>query len=60
MSDDISQYNEEQLAVFKDVLRDDDCRLVNVIEENGKVFIDYVQNGKPGVLAFDSATGAIY
>lgn len=60
MSDDISQYNDEQLAVFKDVLSDDDCKLTNVIEENGRVYIDYVQNGTNHVLAFDSATGAIY
>lgn len=60
MSDDISQYNDEQLAVFQDVLSDDDCKLTNVIEENGRVYIDYVQNGTNHVLAFDSATGAIY
>ena len=60
MSDDISKYNEEQLEVFKDVLSDDDCRVVNVIEENNKVFIDYIQDGKPSVLAFDITTGAVY
>ena len=60
MSDDISQYNEEQLAVFKDVLSDDDCQLTNVLEENGRVYNDYVQNGEPHLLAFDSATGTIY
>ncbi len=60
MSDDISQYNEEQLEVFKDVLSDDECKVENVIEENGRVYIDYVQNGKPQLLAFDSATGTIY
>ncbi len=60
MSDDISKYNEEQLTVFKDVLSDDDSKIINVIEDNNKVFIDYEQGGQPHVLAFDITTGTIY
>ncbi len=60
MSDDISQYNDEQLEVFKDVLSDDDCKVTNVVENNNRVYIDYVQNGEPHVLAFDIKTGTIY
>ncbi len=60
MSDDISQYNDEQLEVFKDVLSDDECSVTNVVENNNRVYIDYVQSGEPHVLAFDITTGTIY
>lgn len=60
VSDDISQYNEEQLEVFKDVMSDDDSKINNVIEDNNRVYIDYTQHGEPHILAFDIKTGTIY
>ena len=60
MSDDISQYNEEQLEVFRDVMSDDDIQINNVIEDNNRVYIDYTQNDEPHILAFDIKTGKIF
>ncbi|MBQ7740390.1 MAG: alpha-galactosidase [Eubacterium sp.] len=59
MSDDISQYNEEQLEVFRDVLSDDDSKVTHVSEENGKVYIEYTQHGKTNTLKFDIENGEI-
>ena len=60
MSDDVSEYDSEQLAVFKEILADDDTDMIAVNEENEKVFIDYVQNGESKVLKFNAADGTIF
>lgn len=60
MSDNISDYNADQMAVFNDVLADDDTKLVAINEINDKIFIDYIQNGKPEVLKFNVLDGTIY
>ena len=59
-SDNIADYNEEQLAVFHHVLADDDTKLLAVNEENGKVFIDYEENGETNILKFNINDGTIY
>ena len=60
MSDDISQYNEEQLEVFKDVLTDDDSKVLAVTEEHNIVFVDYIQNGQAHTLMFNASDGMIF
>ncbi len=60
MSDNIADYDDEQLAVFKDVLTDDDTKLVAVNEVNDTVFIDYYQNGENHTLKFLVNTGDIF
>ena len=60
MSDNIAEYDEEQLATFKDILTDD-AKIVAINETNNSdVFIDYVQNGEAKVLKFNVLEGTIY
>lgn len=59
-SDNIADYTNEQLAIFNDTLADDDARIVKISEVNDKVFIDYVQDGKPEILKFNVLDGTIY
>lgn len=60
MSDNIAEYDDDQMAVFSDVLADDDTMLVAINEVNDKIFIDYIQNGKLEVLKFNVLDGTIY
>lgn len=60
MSDNIAEYDENQLAVFKDTLADDDARIVAINETNDKLFIDYVQNGENHTLGISVNDGMIY
>ncbi len=60
MSDNIKEYDDRQMTVLKDVLADDDSKVVAINEQNDKVFIDYIQNGKAGVLKFCVTDGTIY
>ena len=59
MSDNVAEYDDEQLAVFKDILTDD-AKLLAINETNDTVFIDYEQNGKTDVLKFNVTDGTIY
>jgi DNA primase len=48
------------METFKDVLCDDDSKVVAINEVNDKVFIDYIQNSKMHTLKFNVNDGAIY
>lgn len=60
MSDNVDEYDDEQLAVFNDTLADDDAKIVAINETNDKLFIDYIQNGEPYTLGFCVTDGSIY
>lgn len=60
MSDNVDEYDDEQLAVFNDTLADDDVKVVAINETNDKLFIDYIQNGEPHTLGFCVTDGSIY
>lgn len=60
MSDNVDEYDDEQMAVFNDTLADDDMQIVAINETNNKLFIDYTQNGKPHTLGFCVTDGSIY
>lgn len=60
MSDNVDEYDDEQLAVFNDTLADDDAKIVAINETNDKLFIDYIQNGEPHTLGFCVTDGSIY
>ena len=60
MSDNVDEYDDEQLAVFNDTLADDDAKVVAINETNDKLFIDYTQNGEPHTLGFCVTDGSIY
>lgn len=60
MSDNLAEYDENQLAVFKDTLADDDTKIVAINETNDKLFIDYIQNGEAHTLGMSVNDGMIY
>lgn len=60
MSDNIEEYDDEQMAVLKDVLANDDSKVIAINEQGDKLFIDYVQDGKANTLKFCVADGVIY
>lgn len=60
MSDNVDEYDDEQMAVFNDTLADDDMQIVAINETNNKLFIDYTQNGEPHTLGFCVTDGSIY
>lgn len=60
MSDNIADYDKDQLATFRDVLADDSFEVKAINEVNDTVFIDYIQNDKENVLKFNVATGDIF
>lgn len=59
VSDNIDDYDDEQLAIFNDTLTDD-AHIVAINETNDKLFIDYVQNGEAHTLGFCVTDGSIY
>lgn len=59
VSDNIDDYDDEQLAMFNDTLTDD-AHIVVINETNDKLFIDYVQNGEAHTLGFCVTDGSIY
>lgn len=59
MSDNIADYDSDQLETFKDVLTDD-AKILAINEVNDIVFIDYSQNNKEHTLKFNVATGDVY
>ncbi len=59
MSDNIAEYDEKQLEVFRDVLSDD-AKIIAVNEVNDTMFIDYEQNGETQTLKFCVTDGSIY
>lgn len=59
VSDNVDDYDDEQLAIFNDTLTDD-AHIVAINETNDKLFIDYVQNGEAHTLGFCVTDGSIY
>ena len=59
VSDNVDDYDDEQLAMFNDTLTDD-ANIVAINETNDKLFIDYVQNGEAHTLGFCVTDGSIY
>ena len=59
VSDNVDDYDDEQLAMFNDTLTDD-AHIVAINETNDKLFIDYVQNGEAHTLGFCVTDGSIY
>lgn len=59
-SDNIGEYNERQLSIFKDVMADDDCRVIDINHVNDTLLIDYEQGGKADTLKFLVSTGEIF
>lgn len=60
MSDNVDEYDDEQMAVFNDTLADDDMQIVAINETNNKLFIDYTQNSEPHTLGFCVTDGNVY
>lgn len=59
MSDNIADYDEEQMKLFCDTMADN-AKVIAVNENNNQLFIDYMEDGKPGVLKFNVSDGTIY
>lgn len=59
ISDNIADYDDEQLKTFRDVLTDD-AKLIAVNEVNDTMFVDYEQNGVKNTLKFCVTDGTIY
>jgi alpha-galactosidase len=59
-SDNVSEYDSEQLKIFNDVLSDDDMEIVGINETGEMIFIDYKQNGEDNLLKFNINTGDIF
>ena len=59
VSDNVDDYDDEQLAIFNDTLTDA-AHIVAINETNDKLFIDYVQNGEAHTLGFCVTDGTIY
>lgn len=59
MSDNVAEYDAEQLELFYDTLSDN-CELVAINETNDIVFIDYRENGDEKTLKFLNSTGEIF
>ncbi len=59
MSDNIADYDEEQMKLFCDTMSDN-AKVIAVNENNNQLFIDYMEDGKPGVLKFNVSDGTIY
>ncbi|MBQ9517296.1 MAG: alpha-galactosidase [Eubacterium sp.] len=60
MSDNIADYDEQQLATFHHMMDDEDTELVAVKEENDIVFIDYLDRGEAKMLKFNVVDGTIF
>lgn len=59
MSDNIGDYDDEQLKIFRDTLADD-ARLLAVNESRDTVFVDYSRDGEEHTLRFCVTDGTIY
>lgn len=60
MSDNVADYDEEQLASFKDILADDETKVLNIDEADDVITIDYSENGENKQLKFNVWTGEIF
>ncbi|MBQ9530530.1 MAG: alpha-galactosidase [Eubacterium sp.] len=59
MSDNVAEYDSEQLETFRDILTDN-AKITAINVNNNTAFIDYVQDGKADVLKFNVTDGTIY
>ena len=59
MSDNLGDYDDRQLGIFRDTLTDD-AELLAVNEGGDTIFVDYVQNGEEHTLKFCVIDGTIY
>ncbi len=59
-SDDIGTYNAQQRECFNDTVNGSPTSIDSIEEINGRVKIEYTDNGKKGTLSFNSVTGEIY
>lgn len=60
MSDNVADYDAQQLAAFHDILAEDE-HAVTAIDEQGSVLtIDYTENGEAKQMKFDVWSGEIY
>ena len=59
MSDNVAEYDADQLETFRDILTDN-AKMTAVNVTNSTAFVDYVQDGKEGVLKFNVDDGTIY
>lgn len=60
MSDNVADYDAEQLAAFKAILEEDDMQVLSIEEENDIITIDYTENGAKNRMKFNVWTGEIY
>ncbi len=60
MSDNIADYDEEQLKMFHHIMDDDDTALSDVKEDGGVVTVNYIENGENKQLKFNYNDGTIY
>lgn len=59
MSDNVAEYDADQLATFKDILTDN-AKIIAINDNNNCVFIDYEQEGKKEVLKFNMKDGTVF
>ena len=60
MSDNVADYDEEQLAAFRDILSDDERQVDSIEEENDVITICYTENKTAKCMKFHVWTGEIY
>jgi alpha-galactosidase len=59
MSDNIAEYDSEQMEIFNDTMADD-AKLLDVSENGDIISVTYEQNGKIASMKFSNSTGEIY
>ena len=59
MSDNVAEYDDEQLESFKDILTDN-TEVTSVNEENDVLEIEYIEAGEEKMLKFNVLDGTIY
>ncbi|MBR0413463.1 MAG: alpha-galactosidase [Clostridia bacterium] len=60
MSDNVAEYDSEQLATFQNILKDDDTHIDAIEETDGVLTIDYTENDTQKRMKFNVWTGEIY
>ena len=59
MSDNVAEYDAEQMAAFKDILAGAPCKVTGIDENGSIVTIHYTENGENKQMQFDVWTGEI-
>ncbi|MBQ6381728.1 MAG: alpha-galactosidase [Clostridia bacterium] len=60
MSDNVAEYDANQLAAFQDILAGDACAVTAIDEQGSVLSIDYTEAGEAKQMKFDVWTGEIY